>query len=106
MKIKDGDWELFEHDPATGRTVWRYFDGTATHVRTDYPVDHLIQQNTEALNDSQGQRFGEGQRVASIPLNTFFEQLQEAHAQEDAGYVSRWLNDGDNRAFRTFGGNV
>lgn len=106
MQIKDGDWTLVDHDLATGRTVWRYFDGAATHFRTDYPVQSLIDQNAELANESQGQRFGEGQRVASIPLNIFHEQLHEAQVQGDEEYISRWLNNSDNRAFRTFEGNL
>ena len=106
MQIKDGDWELFKHDPFTGRTVWRYFDGTATHFRTDYPVQSLVDENAALLNESGGKRFGEGQRVASVPLNVFYDQLHEAQVQGDEDYISRWLNDSDNRAFRTFEGNI
>lgn len=104
MPIKDGDWELVDHDFTTGRTVWRYFDGAATHFRTDYPVQSLIEDNAALFKDSSGKRFGNGQRVASIPLNIFYDQLHEAHRQGDDRYVSRWLNDSDNRAFRTFEG--
>jgi len=106
MQIKDGDWTLVDHDPATGRTVWRYFDGAATHFRTDYPVQSLVDENAALFNESGGKRFGEGQRVASIPLNVFYDQLHEAQVQGDENHISRWLNDGDNRAFRTFEGNV
>ena len=106
MTIRDGNWELVDHDFATARTVWRYFDGAATHFRTDYPVDRLIDENQAHFNASQGQCFGNGRRIASIPLNLFYEQLQEAQSQGDERYVRRWLNDGANRAFRTFKGTV
>ncbi len=104
--IKDGDWELFDYDFQTGRSVWRLFDGAATHFRTDYPVENLVKQNADAMNESTGQRFGEGKRIASIPLNIFYDQLNEAQSEGDEKFVSRWLNDSDNRAFRTFGGRV
>lgn len=104
--IKDGDWELFDYDFQTGRSVWRYFDGAATHYRTDYPVQSLIDENAAHFNDSSHRRFGDGRRVASIPLNVFYDQLHEAQAQGDDRFISRWLNDGDHRAFRTFGGTV
>ena len=106
MQVKDGDWTLVDYDPVTGRTMWRYFDGAATHFRTDYPVQSLVDDNAALLNASQGRRFGEGQRVASIPLNLFYDKLHEAHMQGDENYISRWLNDGDNRAFRTFEGTI
>ena len=106
MKIKDGDWELINYDPNTGRTIWKYSDGNKTHIRTDYPVENLIKQNSQELNNSDNQRFGDGKRVASIPLNVFQQKLQDAQAQGDSKYISRWLNDSDNRAFRTFKGNI
>jgi hypothetical protein len=69
-------------------------------------VQSLVDDNAALLNASQGRRFGEGQRVASIPLNLFYDQLHEAQMQGDENYISRWLNDGDNRAFRTFEGTI
>jgi len=106
MTIRDGNWELFSHDPHLGRTVWRFFDGQATHFRTDYAVDNIIKDNKAIKNEMAGQSWGGGKRIASIPLNTFFEQFNEAHLQDDEKYMSRWLNDGDNAAFRTFEGTV
>nr|WP_321482333.1 hypothetical protein [uncultured Cohaesibacter sp.] len=106
MVIKDGDWELVKWDGSTGRTVWRYCDGRATHYRTDYPVQSILDANAGHLNDSQNQRFGDGKRVASIPLNLFYEQLHEAQLQGDGEYISRWLNDPDHRGFRTFRGHI
>lgn len=106
MAIRDGDWELFDYDPTTGRSVWHWFDGEKLHQRTDYPVDQILQDNTAARNDLAGRNWGEGQRIASIPLNIFYDQLGEAHAQGDKKYLSRWLNDGDNAGFRTFEGRV
>ena len=104
MTVTDGAWALVDHDPATGRTVWRCTDGKLVHYRTDYPVDGVIAANAARLNDTDGQRFGDGRRVASIPLNTFFDRLAAAQAQGDDRYLARWLNDGDNRAWRTFPG--
>lgn len=106
MKIKDGDWELFNHDPYTGRTVWQLFDGQATHFRTDYPVDNIIQDNAIAKAEMAGQRWGGGKRVASVPLNIYYNQLAEASRQDDDKYLSKWLNDGDHAAFRTFEGQL
>lgn len=106
MKVKDGDWELIDHDERLGRTVWRYFDGQQTHYRTDYRVDNVIKDNAIARSEMQGARWKEGRRIASIPLNTYFAQLADAQVQGDEKYISRWLNDGDNAAFRTFEGKV
>lgn len=104
--VKDGDWELVDHNQASGRMVWRMVKDGQIHFRTDYPVDAVIDENEKAFNASLHQRFGDGQRIASIPLNIFYEQLHEAQMQGDDKYLSRWLNDPDNRAFRTFRGRV
>lgn len=109
MKIKDGDWELFSYDYQTGRQVWRLFDGREEHWRTSYPVDAVMKANAEQRNAHGGAKWGGGRRVASIPLNTFFDEnlgLAKAHEQDDKAFLSRWLNDSDNQAFRTFEGRV
>jgi len=105
--IRDGAWRLFDYDFTTGRSVWVTDnpDGSTT-VRTDYPVENIVKDNRAHLLDSHGKRWGEGRRVASIPLNIYHEQLAEAQNQKDDKYMSRWLNDSDNAAFRTFQGQV
>ena len=74
------------------------------------PVDGKLAREmtrlTKAYNDSQNKRHGDWSRIASIPLNIYHEQLAEAQSQKDEKYMSKWLNDPDNRAFRTFGGTV
>lgn len=106
MTIKDGDWTLMEWDAVTGRSVWVMFDGEKTVVRTDYPVAQTIAENGALRNLASPGWAGDWHRVASVPLNIFHEQLAEAERQGDDKYVSRWLNDSDNRAWRTKEGRV
>jgi hypothetical protein len=107
MTIRDENgFELVSHDEKLGRTVWKYFDGEKTVYRTDYRTDQIVADNKAHLLDSAGQKWGGGRRVASIPLNIYFEQLAEAQNQKDEKYMSKWLNDSDNAAFRCFGGRV
>jgi acyl carrier protein phosphodiesterase len=107
MTIKDGDWTLFSWDAQTGRSVWSIFDGEKTHFRVDYPVDNLISQNEQTRNSAEKAWTGDWHRVASVPLNVFYDSgLAEAQNQGDRKFVSRFLNDGDNRAWRTREGNV
>ena len=106
MEIRDGQWMLVNHDLKTKRTIWKYYDGENTHFRTDYHVDDVLGENKKHFNQSQGQKFGNGKRVASIPLNIFYEKLVKAQTQGDNKYIRKWLNDSDNKAFRTFEGNV
>ncbi len=106
MAIKDGDFELITYDPKTGRSVWRMYDGARYVYRTDYPVTNLVSENAAVRNSAERVWRGDWHRVASVPLNIFHEQLAPAIQQSDDGYLSRWLNDGDNRAFRTKDGRV
>lgn len=107
MKIKDGDWVLFDYDVQSGRQVWRLSnpDGTTT-FRTDYPVKPTIDINTAQRNMTQKGWAGDYHHVASIPLNVAWDQIVEPMRQGDDAYVSKWLNDSDNRAWRTKEGRI
>lgn len=107
MLIKDNDWTLFDHDPVTGRMVWLRDNGDGTTTaRTDYPADALIDENTAFRNSLDAGWKGDYHRIASIPLNIFHEQLAEASKQDDNKFLSKWLNDSDNAAWRTKAGKV
>lgn len=107
MRFRDGDWDLVDHDFQLGRTVWARSngDGTTTY-RTDYRVDPTIDVNTAQRNMARKDWAGDYHHVASIPLNVYWDQLAEASRQGDDKYISRWLNDRDNRAWRTKEGRV
>jgi hypothetical protein len=107
--VRDGDWTLFDYDPATGRTVWQMFDGEKAVFRVDTPVAASIEENRRALNDASSGWAGDYHRVASVPMQLLYEEslgLNKAIMQGDEKYLSRWLNDSDNRAWRTKGGRV
>jgi len=108
MPIRDENgFELMEHDPVSGRTIWSYFDGEKTVYRTDYPVEATMAEN-EAIRNEAGRAWkGDWHRVASIPLNVLHDSgLVEAQTQGDDKFVKRWMNDSDNRAWRTKDGTV
>ncbi len=98
--ITDGNFTLVDYDFHTGRSVWHYFDGEKTIIRTDYPVDNLVRENAAFRNHvKQG---GDWRKVASIPMNILYDNnLARAHSEGDDKYVLRFLNDSDNRAWRT-----
>ena len=106
----EGGWSLFDYDFETGRSVWASRDSNGNEVfRIDYPVENVIKANEESYADGLNQRWGEGRRVASIPLNVMYDEklgLDEAFNVGDEKYINKWLNDGDNAAFRTFPGRV
>ena len=107
MRIRDGDWELFSYDQQTGRQVWeiRNPDGSTTH-RTDYPVQPTVDINQAQRNLGQSNWKGDYHQIASIPLNVFYDQLGQASREGDDKHISKWLNDSDNRAWRTKEGTV
>lgn len=100
---------LFEDDPEIGRKVWLIFDdrGNLKGAHVEQEVDDVLAANAEAAKASHGVRFGEYNRIASVPL-TFFEKtgLGEAVDAGDRRYLSRILNDSDYAKFRTSRGNV
>ncbi|MEO1140741.1 MAG: hypothetical protein AAFW66_00105 [Pseudomonadota bacterium] len=104
----ENGFALFDWDKATGRTVWykENADGTTTW-RTDYPVENIIKQNAEQRVIAGDSWKGEMHQIASIPLNIAHDgALGEAIKEQDQKWINRWLNDSDNRAFRTKEGNV
>lgn len=103
------NWMLFEDDREIGRKVWLGYDDKgqfrAAHVEQE--VDQILEANAEAEKATHGQRFGEYNRIASLPV-TFFEKtgLGDAVDAGDRRYISKILNDGDNARFRTSRGKV
>lgn len=100
---------LFDHDPEIGRTVWLVFNdrGEMKGAHVEQEVDEIIAHNAEAEKATYGQRFGDYNRIASVPL-TFFEKtgLGEAIDGRDRRYLSKILNDSDHAKFRTSRGRV
>ncbi len=102
-------WLLLEDDPEIRRKVWVGYDraGTPRSAHVEQEVDDIIARNTEAEKATHGTRFGDYNRVASVPL-TFLEKTGLDHAIDarDRRYISKVLNDSDFARFRTSRGNV
>ena len=103
-------WVLFERDPLTGRRTYFSLDEGSfgkTFWRIEMPIDGLIESNAEAEKATHGQRFGDWNRVASVPLNIMEKSgLDVAIASRDNKFISKFLNDIDNGKFRTSRGRV
>lgn len=99
---------FFDHDPEIGRTVWLVFDdkGNLKGAHVEQDVESILEANAEAEKASGG-RFGDYNRVASVPL-TFYEKtgLGDAIDAGDRRYLSKVLNDADHKKFRTSRGDV
>lgn len=106
--ITDGNgFDLFNHDPDTGKTIWVKNEGDKRIFRIDQPIQKILDANQELENDSIGQKFSDYTRVASIPLSLAYEKgLIQAGDEHDHNYIAKFLNDSDNRKFRTFRGKI
>lgn len=107
MVITDGDWKLFDYDFETGRSVWHYFDGEKDVFKETYPADQLVDENAAMRNAAAPGWKGDWHKVASIPLNEVYDkELHRAISEGETKYLNRYLNDSDNRAWRTKEGNI
>lgn len=107
--VRDGDWQLHDYDPVTGRSVWALFDGEKTVLRIDTPVQATIDENAAIRNATPDGWKGDYHRVASVPMQLLYDEnlgLNKAIQQGDDRFISRFLNDADNRAWRTKDGRV
>ncbi len=99
----DGDFALLDWDEVTRTTVWVRFDPDGGYTfRTDqHAVEAAIEPNAEFAAATERKRFGDYVRIASVP-NIIVEQHQlDEKLRADPKAFSRWINDSENRAFRT-----
>lgn len=106
--IRDGDWTLWDYDFKSGIQKWVKHDERGNLVmRTDYPHEATIDDNAAARAAAGTGWGGDWHRVASVPLPVLYDSgLHDAQANGDERFISRWLNDSDNRAWRTKEGKV
>lgn len=110
-RFEGGDWKFLDRNPVTGITRYVLDLGNGTSVmRTEYPhTEELFRINGEKQISSLNTRWGDGQIVASIPMNVLFNPemgLSEAVSEGDDDFVNKWLNDSDHSKFRTRGGRL
>jgi len=98
--------KVIDHDPNTGISHVLYHDESdgVAHYVAEQSVDTLLDFNRKQANEA-GKRFGEWAKVASLPL-TLFQDLKKKGILDDAKAFKRWLNDPDNKYFRTHEGHL
>ena len=100
--------KLFDKDDALGITrIWHYdADKDEATIETRQDVSQIIEENKqEYAQVDERARWGEWTRVASIPMSIYFKMKAEGKLDDEA-YMKRWLNDPDNKYFRTRSGEV
>ena len=82
-------------------------DETEFTINTRQDVEPILEENKQAYNNygdllTPG-KAGEGVRVASIPTNIWNQWMKETNGeiQRDHNLMKRYLNDPDNKYFRT-----
>lgn len=103
------DKKLLSHDPETGVSKIFHADdnGNSFVIQTQMAapaVESIIEANKTNYNDAAG-RWGNGKIVASIPIHIYWDLKKKGIADDDAA-MKRWLNDPDNRFFRTRPGRI
>lgn len=102
------DNKIFDVNADLGiKRIWHYNDETdEATIQTQQDVTDIIEENKQEFNQvDERARWGEFSRVASIPLSLYYELKKEGKL-EDQAYMKRWLNDPENRHFRTRPGEV
>jgi hypothetical protein len=76
-------------------------------IETIIDVSGVVADNQQKFNqfDERANWKGDMHHVASIPMALFYKMKAEGKL-DDQAYMKRWLNDPDNRAFRTRPGEV
>lgn len=99
--------KLFDYDPLTlTKQVFHYdesVDAKGFTIETIQDATPLLEANKAQLNSTNA-KIGAGKeefvKVASIPMNIYM-QLRKQGIIQDPAALKRWLNDPDNKLFRT-----
>ena len=98
----------FDSNDSLGiKRTWHYnTEPDEATVETSQNVTAIIEENKQDFNlQEKHSKYGEWSKVASIPLSIYFE-LKAQGKLDDQAYMKRWLNDPENRYFRTRPGQV
>jgi len=96
---------LFGRDPITGITQYWHVKGNGEYViETQQDVSAIAEKNKREFNDTPD-RYRDVNKVASIPLNVYYDLKRRGIADDPVAF-KKWLNDRDNRVFRTRAGTL
>ena len=89
------------------KQYWHDHDDGSVTIETVQTVDAVAEDNKAVFNqfDERTNWKGDMHRVASIPMSIFYD-LQRKGILNDPAAMKKWLNDPDNRVFRTRPGQV
>ena len=110
VNIPEESWELVEVTDGFVRhraPLERYPDGTVVYVYRTAPrgLTGLLEDNRRLRDESEHKRFGDGRVVARIPLNVLYQNVERLR-EGDQDWIKWFVNNPDNRMYRTFRGKV
>lgn len=79
-------------------------DSDEAIIQKTQDVSGIIEANKAEFNAAP-ERWGDMTKVGSIPLSVYYE-LERKGILQDQVALAKWLNDPDNRAFRTRPGTI
>lgn len=98
---------VFSDDPELGIRVHEFEFEKGTIYRTEYyAANEFMEFNRTQNNDTASERFGDTRKVASVPLHIWVQEIAPRFQDGNHQSLKKWLNDADNRPFRTFKGKV
>ena len=111
INIPDDAWELVEitEDFVKHRApMERYADGNVLYVYRTTPrgMVEALEDNRRLFDESASKRFGDGRIVGRIPLNVLYRDVVPYLQQGDHDFLKWYLNQSDNRMYRTFRGQI
>ena len=107
---------VIDSDPATGITQWYHYDDTTGDIglETQQDVTAIVEHNKALFNQfDERARWGHplkqsvGQHlIGRVPSLIHLELLKITNNGKDQKAFNKWMNDPDNRVFRTRPGRV
>jgi hypothetical protein len=92
---------ILSSDPIRGKKTTMHFQGDDYIVESQEDVTDLVERNKArlALQDERTP-WGELAQVAEIPPTVYWDLMRKGIAQDEVAF-RRWLDDPENRFFRT-----
>jgi len=99
--------KIIDHDPVTGISHVFYYDNETDEatITAEQNVDDVVEENKQLYNDAPTNWNDDWNRVAQIPMVVYWD-LKRKGILDDQVALKRWLNDPENRFFRTRPGTI
>lgn len=98
---------LFNRNDDLGIVRWFDYDEESDTfgIHTEQDLAPAIEANKQLYNEAPTNWKADMHLVASIPMSIYYDLKQKGIADDDAA-MKRWLNDPDNKVFRTRAGAI